>query len=401
MAGAAAAASGASASSSSGGAGRESSKAELAVPLAECSGARRKAGLGQAITEATPRSTRSTGDESQPSRRKFPKHLVEIYDVESMLGAGAFSTVWRCRHRNTGQVRAVKKIDASELSPRDIAHEIALMKLLRHPNVVRCYDVFLEAQYVNIVVDMFLGGDLIDGLNTHRRYRGRIPNGQLAHLARQMVSSIVHVHSLCIVHRDIKGENFVSDRQDIGDPECVVALADFGTAVRLEPGAVLTEKVGTPAFWPPEVWKGSGYDFLVDVWATGVTIFVLLNGQLPFNPPTEENICRPVDDGAKPFVVTSFAPQLCIDFVAACLSKDPSRRPSALEAARHPWMETLPAPPPSAARQAVRRAGFALTSCLEGLGGLVVGICGCVGGFCLDLLETGEEKKNPSTAPPS
>eukprot|EP00927_Polykrikos_kofoidii_P049770 TRINITY_DN43783_c0_g1_i1.p1 TRINITY_DN43783_c0_g1~~TRINITY_DN43783_c0_g1_i1.p1 ORF type:complete len:437 (-),score=62.30 TRINITY_DN43783_c0_g1_i1:35-1345(-) len=338
--------------------------------------------------------------DSQPSRRRFPKHLVEIYDIETMLGSGAFSTVWRCRHRASGQVRAVKKIDASELSPRDIAHEIALMKLLRHPNVVRCYDVFLEANYVNIVVDIFVGGDLIDGLNTHHKVRGRIRDAQLAYLARQMVASIAHVHSLCIVHRDIKGENFVLDRPDIGDTECIVALADFGTAIRLEPGATLTDQAGTRAYWAPEMWKGTGYDFSVDIWALGTTMFVLLNRQLPFNPPTEENICREIDDCSKLFTVPSFASTLCKEFIVQCLSRDRKDRPSALEVARLPWMYTpapTPVPPPSLPRQYARRGGSALLSMLGVLGSFSLACCGCMGDFCVEICsDNGAEKKDSS-----
>lgn len=320
-------------------------------------------------------------------RKKFPKHLVEIYDIEGVLGQGAFSTVWRCRHRTTGQVRAVKKIDTSELSPREIAHEIALMRLLRHENVVRCYDVFLEAQFVNIVVDMFNGGDLVDGLNAHRKARGRVPDAQLAYLARQMVAAVAHVHSLQIVHRDIKGENFLSDRQDIGDPDCRVALADFGTAVRIEPGEQLNSRVGTPAFWAPEMYAG-GYDFLVDVWALGVTAFVLVAGALPFDG--EAQICKPAENGEPSLKVPSFASELCRDFISRCLDKDPRGRPQAAEAAHHRWMST-----PQGQGQGVRNGPtsedvargtkIVLGWMFDGLGVAVVACCNGIV-FCLEML---------------
>lgn len=297
--------------------------------------------------------------------RNFPKHLVEIYDIDStMLGAGAFSTVWRCTHRATGMVRAVKKIDTSELSPREIAHEIALMRLLRHENVVRCYDVFLEAQYVNIVVDMFTGGDLIDGMNTHHSTKGRIPDSQLSRIAKQMISAVAHVHSLQIVHRDVKGENFLSDRPDIGDPACRIALADFGTAVRLEPGEKLSVQVGTPAFWPPEVWAGD-YDFLVDVWAVGVTTFILMAGRLPFESTAA--------DPAPSFEMPRLASRLCANFLMGCLEKNVEVRAAAADLAEHEWMT---APPDSCAMEVkdavagllahVLRSGFiACFSCIE------------------------------------
>ncbi|CAE8615326.1 unnamed protein product [Polarella glacialis] len=262
---------------------------------------------------------------SSGPRKNFPKHLVENYVIEGLLGQGAFSTVWRAVHRATGQVRAVKKIDTSDLSPPKIAHEIALMRMLRHENVVRCYDVFLEAQYVSIVVDMFNGGDLVDGLNAYRRVHGRVPNAQLAHLARQMIAAVAHVHSLQICHRDVKGENFLSDRPDIGDPQCKVALADFGTAIRVGPGERLVQRVGTPAFWAPEVF-GDGYDFLVDIWAVGVTTFILLTGALPFDgevqicssggPAGFEFLATPrgglrAASGTPPFAVPYYSTKLC------------------------------------------------------------------------------------------
>eukprot|EP00434_Breviolum_minutum_P036763 symbB.v1.2.032586.t1/scaffold3927.1/size48165/2 len=68
-------------------------------------------------------------------------------------------------------------------------------------------------------MDLFEGGDLVDGLNLHRRAKGRLKNWQLRHLAKQMAAAVTHVHSLQIIHRDVKGENFLSDRPNIGDQD--------------------------------------------------------------------------------------------------------------------------------------------------------------------------------------
>ncbi|CAK0800940.1 unnamed protein product, partial [Prorocentrum cordatum] len=70
----------------------------------------------------------SQGSGRSAVKKVLPKHLVEIYDVDVQLGKGAFSTVWHCVHRASGQPRAMKRIDTSELCPREIAHEIALMR---------------------------------------------------------------------------------------------------------------------------------------------------------------------------------------------------------------------------------------------------------------------------------
>lgn len=325
------------------------------------------------------------GSEDSCKQKKFPKHLMEMYDVETLLGSGAFSTVWRCRHRRTGEVRAMKKIDTREVSPPAIAREIALMKFLRHKNVVTCYDVSLDAHFVNIVIDIFTGGDLVDGLNTHRRVRGRIPDAQLAHIVRQMVAAVAHVHSLRIVHRDVKGENFLSDRPDIGDPNCTVALADFGTAIRSEPGRKLTERVGTPAFWSPEVWSGS-YDFLVDIWAIGITTFILLCGALPFDGETE--ICKAVPPGKPSVQLPHYSSPACADFITACLNKDPELRPPATEVSFHPWMAT-PAPTsiPTDKEDVVSHA---VGMMVDVVGAIVVGVCSGLG-LCFDIILGGAE----------
>eukprot|EP00913_Durusdinium_trenchii_P020110 g18898.t1 len=107
---------------------------------------------------------------------------------------------------------------ASTWAENTLEVQIAIMRFLRHENVVRCYDVFLENQFVSVVMDLFNGGDLVDGLNLHRRASGRLRNKQLRHLAKQMTAAVAHVHSLEIMHRDVKGENFLSDRPNIADP---------------------------------------------------------------------------------------------------------------------------------------------------------------------------------------
>lgn len=299
--------------------------------------------------------------------------------MEVLLGQGGFSKVWRCRHRTTGQVRALKKIDTTELNPRAIATEIALMKLLKHENVVRCHEVFLEAQFVSIVIDIFAGGDLIDGLNKHKRLRNHIEDAQLAQIVRQMVAAIVHVHSLRIVHRDIKGENFLLDRPDLGDPDCCIALADFGTATRMEQGGKLHQRVGTPAFWAPEIYKDS-YDFLVDVWAIGVTTFILLAGALPFEG--EAQICEPQVEGTPVAPMPRFTPQPCADFVTACLTKELAKRPPATDIAQHPWLQT--------ARPTAAAAADPRLVALDILGAVAAG---CFSGLslCLDIIIGGSE----------
>lgn len=338
----------------------------------------------------------SQGGEMTPAsarKKRFGKHLTEQYEVLEQLGSGSFSTVFKCRLRpktnrrevsqvDPDKVFALKQIDTrrgSENTPREVAHEIAMMKLAgKHDNIIHCFATFLEGPYVNIIVDMFSGGDLIDGLNNHFKVHGRgVADAPLANLIRQMVAAIAHVHHLSIVHRDVKGENFLSNITDISDPKCHVALADFGSAARLEPAEKLSPRVGTAAFWAPEVVKGS-YSFRVDVWALGVTAFVLLAGQLPFEG--EEKICRV---GGPAYSFPDRTSPLCIDFIRACLTPEPELRITAEEAARNIWLR------PSST--SINRTEQDVKKFIEGLCGGVLQLLAGLFGCCYEALAVGAD----------
>lgn len=318
--------------------------------------------------------------------RTFPRHLTETYDIDSRIGAGTFSTVYRCVKRSTGQVFALKRIakdDCPENSAKNIGSEISFMKLAgRHENIVGCYDVQLQGPWIHIVVDMFTGGDLIDVLNKHYQDYGRVKDPQLAYITRQMAMAIAHIHSLQIIHRDVKGENFLADRPNMGDPECTIALADFGSATRLQPGKRLAERVGTEAFWAPEVWQ-SDYEYLADVWAMGLTTFILLKGELPFEG--QENVCV---DGGPEIPFPSWCSNLCADFLRECISADQQRRPNAQKALQHKWLDASVIELRNIKSRS-KNPVQCVTSCTSGMFKAVgaiacfaVSICGC----CLDTL---------------
>merc|ERR1719265_3142774 len=102
-----------------------------------------------------------------------------------------------------------------------------------------------------------------------------------------MVLSIRHLHSHNIVHRDVKGDNFLCECRDLTAPENRIVLADFGVAVELRcPNTRLHESCGTPRYWAPEFFD-LDYHMKVDIWAVGVIIYNLLVGRFPFRDQTQ------------------------------------------------------------------------------------------------------------------
>lgn len=257
--------------------------------------------------------------------------LLSEYTLGEVLGQGAFGVVYACTRKGQKDFSfAVKMVDKVETPVAEIQKEADMLKMLEHPNVVKFHSVYFEKVFVCIVMDRYNGGDLIEGMQLHWKTKGKIPCTKVIHISRQMAAAIKHLHSKNVVHRDIKGDNYLTDRKDITDPQCRVIMSDFGTAEQLKaPADRLKSSCGTKIYWPPEFYQGN-YGLKVDVWALGVIMYGLLDGRFPFKGEQEVRI--------KPVRLPSSAPQKCQDFVLHLLEKDENKRYNASQACLHPWI---------------------------------------------------------------
>ncbi|CAE8620344.1 unnamed protein product, partial [Polarella glacialis] len=139
--------------------------------------------------------------------------LLDEYSVGLTLGEGAFGVVSVCKKRSTGQEFAVKMVDKVETPVEQIKKEAEMLQSMEHPNVVKFHGVYYERCFVCIVMDKLDGGDLVEGLQRHLKERGQINPLDVVHVAYQMAASIQYLHSRNVVHRDIKGDNYLMDRK--------------------------------------------------------------------------------------------------------------------------------------------------------------------------------------------
>merc|ERR1719203_115402 len=101
-------------------------------------------------------------------------------------------------------------------------------------------------------MELYKGGDMFDGMERHWEAKGAIPTPVVQNIAKMMVQSVDWLHQNNVVHRDLKGDNFLMDRMDIESPKCRIYLSDFGTVTELQPQQWLTQKCGTEIYWAPE-----------------------------------------------------------------------------------------------------------------------------------------------------
>jgi len=216
------------------------------------------------------------------------------YVLERRLGGGGMASVYLARHQALKQDRAIKVMSAN-LAEHDgflqlFYREARLSARLRHPNVVRMYDVGEENGLTYLVMELLEGRSLSDVI----RQDGPLPVERAVHFVQQLAAALEYAHAEGVAHRDVKPANaFVSS----GDH---LTLVDFGIA-RAADGTRLsiTHGIGTPEYMAPEIFDERlarpdaddhqhGVD--ADLYALGVVAYELLTGRLPFSGRTPQAI---------------------------------------------------------------------------------------------------------------
>ncbi|KQK01259.1 phosphoenolpyruvate carboxylase kinase 2 [Brachypodium distachyon] len=261
------------------------------------------------------------------------------YVVGDEIGRGRFGTVRRCHSAATGEAFAVKSTaKAPLLDPLDLAlaeQEPKVHLLVSSPpcsrHVVALHAAFEDAHAVHLVLDLCAGGDLLSLLSARG---GRLPEREAAGLAAQLAAALAACHRRGVAHRDVKPDNLLFDAAG------ALKLADFGSAEWFGDGRAMTGLVGTPYYVAPEVVAGREYGEKVDVWSAGVVLYVMLSGTVPFYGATAPEIFESVLRGNLRFPPRAFAsvsPE-AKDLMRRMLCKDVSRRFSADQVLRHPWI---------------------------------------------------------------
>jgi serine/threonine protein kinase len=208
------------------------------------------------------------------------------------VGNGASGRVKIAKHRRTGQLAAVKILplepslsSRASLRTRDaksekfrlgIDREIITMKLMRHPNIMRIYDVYEGERELYLVLEYVEGGELFDFLVN----RGRMHPERALMYFKQIIAGLNYAHTFSIVHRDLKPENILI--QSIEPP--IIKIADWGMAAFNPPSSQLGTSCGSPHYASPEIVNGEKYcGPMSDIWSCGVILYALLTGRLPFD----------------------------------------------------------------------------------------------------------------------
>lgn len=260
------------------------------------------------------------------------------YKLGKVLGRGQFGTTRLVESKSDGRLYACKSIAKRKLSCRadieDVQREVQIMHHLKgHPNVTYLRGTYEDGQDVHLVMDLCSGGELFDAIVE----RGNYSEKDAAALIRTIVSVVAHCHNMGVIHRDLKPENFLLESKD---PNARVLCTDFGLSVFFKPLQSFNEVVGSAYYVAPDVLKKS-YGPEADIWSCGVILYILLSGVPPYWGDTETQIFKSIleddlDFESDPWPKISKEAKDC---VRRMLQRDPSKRATAEEILKHPWMK--------------------------------------------------------------
>ncbi|KAI9477962.1 MAG: kinase-like domain-containing protein [Benjaminiella poitrasii] len=256
---------------------------------------------------------------------------TKLYRNMVKIGQGATGGVYTAQSVDTNMSVAIKQMNlAQQLRKEVIINEILVMREAQHKNIVNYIDSFLLGQdELWVVMEYMEGGSLTDVVTT-----SMMTESQIATVCRETLEGIHHLHSLGIIHRDIKSDNVLLGLNGH------VKLTDFGFCARLNDSEMRTTMVGTPYWMAPEVVTRKEYGSKIDIWSLGIMVIEMIEGEPPY---LHENPLRALyliaTNGTPSLQHPDELSDLLKDFLKQSLTVDSEERPEAGGLLEHPFLK--------------------------------------------------------------
>ncbi|XP_019191370.1 PREDICTED: CBL-interacting serine/threonine-protein kinase 9 isoform X4 [Ipomoea nil] len=266
---------------------------------------------------------------------------VGKYELGNTLGEGSFAKVKYATNLDSGESVAIKIIDRDRIlrhkMVEGIKREISTMKLIKHPNVLRIFEVLASKTKIYIVLEYANGGELFDKIARH----GRLKEDEARGYFQQLINAVDYCHSRGVYHRDLKPENLLLDSFGI------LKVSDFGLSAlpkQVREDGLLHTACGTPNYVAPEVLADKGYNGTsADVWSCGVILFVLMAGYLPFDEPNLTVLYRRIQKAS--FAFPSWFSSSSKKLIKRILDPNPVTRITIPEILKNDWFKKGYKPP--------------------------------------------------------
>eukprot|EP01059_Diplonema_ambulator_P031857 TRINITY_DN5991_c0_g1_i1.p1 TRINITY_DN5991_c0_g1~~TRINITY_DN5991_c0_g1_i1.p1 ORF type:complete len:565 (+),score=137.13 TRINITY_DN5991_c0_g1_i1:59-1753(+) len=269
----------------------------------------------------------------------IPRHQVE-FDFLSVVGRGAYGRVIKVREKATGNIYVCKVLEKQAILRhrmlREVKKEQALLQQVSHPNIVDLISAFQTRDKIFLVMEFLSGGELFNHMTSEPSKRFSVERARF--YAAQLVLAIEYLHSLKIIHCDLKAENCVLTRDGY------MKLTDFGFATTTHADEKILSRNGTPVYMAPEMIKldrETGYSYPVDVWSLGVLIYAMLTGYFPFHGDTPAITLRYVCERELAYPPDVHVSDESKKILKACLDRNPKTRITSTQMRSHSFFSSI------------------------------------------------------------
>ena len=283
---------------------------------------------------------------------------LENYELDKFLGKGAFGEVYLTTKKGEDKKFATKKLDRAEMEKEEDAmkylrNEIVILQYLEHPNIVKFEEVKKTKKHFYIITEYCNGGDLTGALEKYQEKYGKpFPEEIVQHLMKQIISAFKYLHSLKIIHRDVKLDNILlnyeneEDKENLNLMKAQVKIIDFGFACKVSPKGLQYSVLGSPINMDPLILKkltdstGAtrelGYDMSADIWSIGTICYEMLIGKSAFDSNDIKELSDKIEKGAYK-VPTNISAEL-VSFLNGMLQYEGKNRLNADQLSRHAFL---------------------------------------------------------------
>ena len=274
------------------------------------------------------------------------RNILDFYDLGTTINKGSFAIINLGSDLKTGVPVAIKIITKEEIKKHEewnqLKTEIDVMKMTKHPNIIRYIDYFENSFFIFIVMEYLNYGTLQDFL---KKMKFKISEKVMASIVIQIANVIKYLYTFGIVHRDLKPSNIllkIDDENNLDNIE--VKVIDFGLSKILGRKENVIEECGSLGFCAPEIILGKSYNIKVDIWSLGVIIYYMCCKELPFDFKNENKaIAKTSCNADLKFTNPAFyklSPSL-IDLIKNCLEKNNVYRISIDKLLEHDWFNSF------------------------------------------------------------